>query len=148
MNLRRASILLAAVLGSAVVLPAAAQSRQNVAHKTATALSGDSFGYRTGAARHVYATYAPQIFKGMLPPLVHAIVVVDTEVDAGGRVREVRVVRSPSHAPDVTERVKKMIFAASPFPAPATAASTRFTEVWLVDHSGRFQLHALTEGQL
>ncbi len=79
---------------------------------------------------------------------MHAIVVVDTEVDATGRVRDVRVVRSPSHAPDVTERVKKMIVQASPFPAPSTASATRFTEVWLVDHSGRFQLHALTEGQL
>ena len=146
MNPCRASILLAAVLGAAVAAPAAAQSLQNVAHKTP--LSGDSFGYRTGAARHVYKTYAAQIYHGMLPPLVHAIVVVDTEVDASGRVREVRVVRSPSHAPDVTERVKKMIFAASPFPAPPTAANTRFTEVWLVDHSGHFQLHALTEGQL
>jgi len=24
----------------------------------------------------------------------------------------------------------------------------KFVEVWLIDHSGRFQLHTLTEGQL
>jgi len=41
---------------------------------------------------------------------------------------------------------ERMIRRASPFPAPS-AERTRFTEVWLVDDSGRFQLHTLTEGQ-
>ena len=85
--------------------------------------------------------------QGMLPPLVHAVVVVETELDRLGNVRDVRVVRSPSHAPEVTSAVKEMIQRASPFPAPSSLGIVKFTEVWLVDHSGRFQLHALTEGQ-
>jgi TonB family protein len=141
MNIHRAPFVLASLLFGLLAEPAAAQAIQK------TALSGDAFGYRTGAARHIYATYAGRIYKGMLPPLVHAIVVVETEVDGTGKVRDVRVVRSPSHAPDVTETVKKMILRASPFPAPGSAGNTKFVEVWLVDHSGRFQLHALTEGQ-
>jgi TonB family protein len=83
----------------------------------------------------------------MLPPLVHAIVVVETEVDRAGNVQDIRVVRSPSHAPDVTEAVIAMIHRASPFPVPSQLGSAKFTEVWLVDDSGRFQLHTLTEGQ-
>jgi protein TonB len=103
--------------------------------------------YRADAARHVYGTYAKQIYKGTLPPLVHAIVVVETEVDQAGNVRDVRVVRSPSHAPEVTRSVVAMIREASPFPEPRQLGATKFLEVWMVDHSGRFQLHTLTEGQ-
>jgi TonB family protein len=142
MKVRRSVLLLAGLLFALPALPVLAQSMQK------TSLSGDSLGYRTGAARHIYATYAERIYKGMLPPLVHAIVVVETEVDPRGNVREIRVVRAPSHAPDVTESVKAMIRRAAPFPPPSNAANTKFVEVWLVDHSGRFQLHALTEGQL
>ena len=108
--------------------------------------SSSATSYRSTAAQHIYATYAASIYKGTLPPLVHAVVVIDTEVDGRGNVRDVRVVRSPSHAPEVTQDVERMIRRASPFPAPS-AERTRFTEVWLVDDSGRFQLHTLTEGQ-
>ena len=81
------------------------------------------------------------------PALVHAIVVVETEVDAQGSVTDVHVLRAPSHAPDVTQAVLDMIHQASPLPVPQFLGKTKFTEVWLVDHSGSFQLHALTEGQ-
>jgi hypothetical protein len=40
-----------------------------------------------------------------------------------------------------------MIKKASPFPAPARMGSVRYTDIWLVDKSGRFQLDTLTEGQ-
>jgi hypothetical protein len=141
MKIRRALILLASALAAAHALPAAAQTIQKVS------MVSDSASYRSGAARHIYATYAERIYKGILPPLVHAVVVLETEVDALGNVKAIRVIRSPSHAPDVTEVVKGMIQRASPFPAPGSAGGAKFTEVWLVDHSGRFQLHALTEGQ-
>ena len=41
---------------------------------------------RTGvdAARHIYASYAPRIYKGRLPPLIHGVVVVETTVDERG----------------------------------------------------------------
>ena len=141
MKIRRALLILASVLLASAWAPAGAQTLRTAA------LKSDAATYRTGAAHHIYSTYAKSIYKGMLPPLVHAVVVVETEVDALGRVKAVRVVRSPSHAPDVTESVIGMIHSASPFPAPGSASGARFIEVWLVDHSGRFQLHALTEGQ-
>jgi len=111
-------------------------------------LASSAQSYRTDAARHVYNTYANQIYKGMLPPLVHAIVVIETEVDKAGNVRDVRVIRAPSHAPDVTKRVVAMVHKASPFPEPSKLGATKFMEVWMVDRGGHFQVHTLTEGQL
>jgi hypothetical protein len=103
--------------------------------------------YRMDAARAVYKTHADKIYKGKLPPLVHAIVVLEVDVDSTGKVQHVNMIRVPTHAPDVTARVKGMIEQMS-MPVPTRMASgARFTEVWLVDKSGRFQLDALTEGQ-
>jgi len=104
--------------------------------------------YRQDGARAIYAAYPDSIYKGKLPPLLHAIAVVETEIDSNGHVREVRMIRAPSHAPDVTARVRELIRKASPLPAPARLGTVKYTETWLVDKSGKFQLDTLTEGQL
>lgn len=117
-----------------------------VAGKVSNALTEKS--YRIDAARAIYAVYAESIYKGKLPPLLHAIAVVETEIDSRGNVRAVRMLRAPSHAPDVTARVRDMIQKASPLPAPARLGTVRYVETWLVDKSGKFQLDTLTEGQL
>ena len=104
--------------------------------------------YRLDVARHIYDSYPDRIFKGRLPPLIHAVVVLETTVDEQGRPREVKVVRGPSHAPDVTAAVREMTFRVGPLPLPAKLGSpVRFIEIWLVHKNGRFQLDALTEGQ-
>lgn len=103
--------------------------------------------YRVDGARHLYAAYPERIYKGVLPPLLHAIVVVETEIDEGGHVRDIRMIRTPSHAPDVVVKVRDMIRAASPLPAPERMGRTRYLDIWLVHKSGRFQLDTLTEGQ-
>jgi hypothetical protein len=108
----------------------------------------DAQAFRVDAARHVYAAYPAQILKGKLPPLVHAIVVTETEVDARGRVLGVRIVRQPASAREVTPWVVSMIRRAAPLPPPVRIGRVKFVEVWLVDKSGRFQVHSLTEGQL
>jgi len=142
MTMHRATFILAGALLAAVASPASAQAVQKVS------LASNAQSYRADAARHVYGTYSDQIYKGMLPPLVHAIVVIETEVDKTGSVRDVRVVRGPSHAPDVTKRVIAMVHKASPFPEPRKLVATKFLEVWMVDRGGKFQVHTLTEGQL
>ena len=104
--------------------------------------------YRLDVARQIYAAYPDRIYKGRLPPLIHAVVVLETTVDEQGRPRDVKVVRGPSHAPDVTAAVREMTYRVGPLPVPARlGASVRFTEIWLVHKNGRFQLDALTEGQ-
>ena len=110
--------------------------------------AADVRAYRTDGARHVYESYPHRIFRGKLPPLVHAIVVVETVLDEAGKITAINIVRAPSHAPDVTAAVREMIQRVAPFPTPARLGSVTWTEIWLVDRSGRFQLDALTEGQL
>ncbi len=113
-----------------------------------TSAAADARSYRLDAARHIYASYSPRIYKGRLPPLIHAVVVVENTVGEAGELREVKVVRGPSHAPDVTAAVMEMIRRAGPMPAHSRlAGNVRFTEIWLVHKDGRFQLDALTEGQ-
>ena len=104
--------------------------------------------YRHDGARAIYAAYPDSIYKGKLPPLLYAIAVVETELDANGNVRDVRMVRAPSHAPEVTAKIRELIRKASPLPAPARMGATKYTDVWLFDKSGKFQLDPLTEGQL
>ena len=110
--------------------------------------AADMRAYRMDAARHIYESYRSRIYKGRLPPLIHGVVVVETTVDSSGHPRNVKVVRGPSHAPDVTVAVVEMIKRAGPLPAPTRfAGPVSFTEIWLVHKDGRFQLDALTEGQ-
>jgi hypothetical protein len=103
--------------------------------------------YRLDAARHLYAVYAPRIYPGVLPPLLHGIVVTETRVDAHGGVAGVRIVREPSSAKEVVPWVVSMIRGASPLPPPTRIGAVRYVETWLVDKSGQFQLHTLSEGQ-
>jgi periplasmic protein TonB len=110
--------------------------------------AADAKAYRVDGAKHIYAKYADRIYKGKLPPLIHAIVVAEIDVDAAGNVRSVQMVRVPSHAPDVVVKVREMIRQASPLPAPSRMGGTKYLDIWLVDKSGRFQLDTLTEGQL
>ena len=121
--------------------PAAAANRR-VSHATSEK------AYRQDAARVIYAAYPDSIFKGKLPPLLYAIAVVETEIDAHGNVRDVRMLRAPTHAPEVTARVRELIRKAGPLPAPARLGTVRYVDTWLVDKSGKFQLDTLTEGQL
>jgi hypothetical protein len=103
--------------------------------------------YRKDGARHLYAVYARQIHKGKLPPLLYGIAIIETRIGSKGEVQGVNVVRQPAAA-EVAPWAVKMIRAAAPFPPPARLGSVTYTEIWLVDRSGRFQLDTLTEGQL
>ncbi|WP_341891105.1 hypothetical protein [Variovorax sp. YR752] len=134
----------AALLAAGVLL---AHPAPAIAAAPDASTAADAKAYRKDGARHIYAAYRDQIYKGKLPPLIHAIVVAEVDLDDAGNVRDVNMIRTPSHAPDVTERVRQMIRAASPLPAPKRMGGTKYLDIWLVDKSGRFQLDTLTEGQ-
>lgn len=113
--------------------------------------SGDSdaetpASYARAAARHLYASFPMRVFKGRLPPLLHGVAVVETDIDSTGAVAEVRIVRKPS-APEVGPWIVSMIRRVAPFPAPVKLGRVTHVEIWLVHQSGQFQLHSLTEGQ-
>lgn len=104
--------------------------------------------YRIDAARHIYSAYPMRIYRGKLPPLIYSVMVVETEIDATGQVLNVSVVRKPA-ADEVAPWVVAMIRRAAPYPPPKRMAggNVRYTDIWLVDKSGLFQVDTLTEGQ-
>ncbi|WP_374667157.1 hypothetical protein [Ramlibacter sp.] len=103
--------------------------------------------YRSDGARHLYEVYADRVWKGRLPPMLHAVAVVDVDIDNRGQVRGVRWQRPPRNAPEVGPVIEKMIRDAAPYPVPARLGRVTYTEVWLWHESGKFQLDTLTEGQ-
>ncbi len=103
--------------------------------------------YRQDGASHLYGLNAARIYKGKLPPLLYAVGVLQVRLDAGGRVVSVDWMRAPSHAPEVMAEIERMVKSASPFPAPARIGRMTYTDTWLWDKSGKFQLDTLTEGQ-
>ncbi|WP_295983898.1 hypothetical protein [uncultured Variovorax sp.] len=103
--------------------------------------------YRKTGARHIYNKYANLIYKGKLPPLVYAVVVVETDIDATGKVVNVSFSRTPSHAPEVAPKIAEMIKAASPLPSPGKLGAHTYVDTWLWDRSDKFQIDSLTLGQ-
>ena len=103
--------------------------------------------YRKTGARQIYKAYPQRIYKGKIPPLVYAVVVVETDIDAEGNVKNVTFSRVPSHAPEVPGKIAELIKAASPLPSPGRLGGHTYVDTWLWDKSGNFQLDSLTLGQ-
>lgn len=102
--------------------------------------------YRRTAASHVYQRNADRIFKGKLPPLLYAIGVLQVDIDRSGQVSKLKWLRAPTHAPEVVAEIERTVRRAAPYPSPG--GTVTWTDTWLWDKSGRFQLDTLTEGQL
>ena len=102
--------------------------------------------YKQDGAKHLYASYPMRIYKGKMPPLLYGVAIVETEVDADGKVLDVRLRRPPA-APEVGPWILQMVRKAGPFPPPAKLGKAVYVEIWLVHKSGSFQLDTLTEGQ-
>ncbi len=82
-----------------------------------------------------------------MPPLLYAIGVLNVSLDARGKVLGISWMRAPRHAPEVMAEIERTVRAAGPFPAPARLGKVTYTDTWLWDKSGKFQLDTLTEGQ-
>ena len=103
--------------------------------------------YRKTGARQIYKAYPQRIYKGKIPPLVYAVVVVETDIDAEGNVKNVTFSRVPSHAPEVPGKIAELIKAASPLPSPGRLGGHTYVDTWLWDRSDKFQIDSLTQGQ-
>jgi hypothetical protein len=110
--------------------------------------AADPKSYRKDAAAHLYELNAHRIYRGKLPPLLHAVGVLEVDIDGRGTVQNVRWRRAPSHVPEVMAEIERTVRLAAPYPAPARLGKVTYTDVWLWDRSGKFQLDTLTEGQL
>jgi hypothetical protein len=104
--------------------------------------------YRQDGATHLYGLNAERIFKGKLPPQLYAIGVIEVDIDRTGKVTRVNWLRAPRHAPEVVKEIERTVRAAAPYPVPTRLGKVTYTETWLWDKSGKFQLDTLTEGQL
>ena len=104
--------------------------------------------YRRDAAGHLYARNKDRIWAGKMPPLLHAVGVLQVDIDARGNVTAINWMRAPSHAPDVMATIEKAVRQAAPYPAPTYLGRVTYTDTWLWHKSGQFQLDTLTEGQL
>ena len=104
--------------------------------------------YRRDGAAHLYAKNRNRIFPGKLPPMLHAIGVLQVDINRTGAVTGLRWMRAPTHAPEVVAEIERAVRSAAPFPAPVKLGRVTYTDTWLWDKSGRFQLDTLTEGQL
>ncbi len=102
--------------------------------------------YKKDVARHIYTSYSSRVRKGKLEPLLYGVAIVDTDVDAAGNVLNVTLRRPPAAA-EVGPWIVRMIQGASPLPVPARMGPGKFTEIWLVEKAGTFQLDTLSEGQ-
>jgi periplasmic protein TonB len=102
--------------------------------------------YRRDAAKRVYESFPTHIHRGKLPPLMYAIAITEADVDASGRVTEVRMIREPAAAKEVGPWVLALL-RKTQFPAPVRMERATYREIWLVDKTGKFQVDTLTEGQ-
>jgi periplasmic protein TonB len=104
--------------------------------------------YRRDAARHVYDANKDRIFDGKLPPMLYAVGTLQVNLDANGKVLSMNWMRAPRHAPEVIKEIERTVLKASPFPAATRLGKVTWTDTWLWDKGGHFQLDTLTEGQL
>lgn len=100
------------------------------------------------AAGHLYQLNAHRIYRGKLQPLLYAIGTLQVQLDNEGQVLGLTWMRAPTHAPEVIAEIERTVRQAAPYPAPARLGRVVYTDTWLWDKSGRFQLDTLTEGQL
>jgi hypothetical protein len=103
--------------------------------------------YRLDGARHIYRTFPNQIFTGKLPRLLFAVGVIQIDINAYGEVVAIRWARAPRYAPRVAREIEVLVRAAAPYPAPIHMGGVTYTDTWLWDKGGRFQLDTLTQGQ-
>lgn len=113
-----------------------------------TSSAGTPRDYRRDAAGHLYRQNGNRVYKGKMPPLLYAVGVLNVEIDGRGNVISTNWMRAPSHAPEVMAEIVRTVRQAAPYPAPVRMGRVTYTDTWLWEKSGRFQLDTLTEGQL
>lgn len=128
--------------------PAPGAALQGSAGRPASSDAATPRAYRQDGARHLYARNAERIYQGQLPPVLYAVGTLEIDIDRQGRVQRLHWMRAPRHAPEVIAEIERTVRAAAPYPVPARLGKVTYTDTWLWDKSGKFQLDTLTEGQL
>ncbi|MGH8820005.1 MAG: hypothetical protein ACREWJ_01765 [Rhodoferax sp.] len=141
-----AAALIAGCKATPNLAPAAPSSAPRATPPASNATTARA--YRLDAARHLYALNAGRIYQGKMPPMLYAVGVLQVDIDGRGQVLGMRWMRAPTQAPEVMAEIERTVRQAAPFPVPLRLGHVTYTDIWLWDKSGRFQLDTLTEGQL
>lgn len=100
--------------------------------------------YRTQAARRMVAAHPGGSYMGRVPEPLLAIPVLEVELQADGRVRDIRVLRQPGQARDTVQLAIAAVHRAAPFgPVEHLPRPWRFTEAFLFDDARRFKPRSL-----
>lgn len=106
--------------------------------------------YQAAVAKRIFDANPGTTIKGDLQPLLRAIVVLQFNVDARGRVHNVRTWRTPEREADHIARAS--LHRAGALPAPPQSwlrgGMVEVTETWLINRKGHFHLRALKPRQL
>jgi len=102
--------------------------------------------WKRAAALRIHQANQKKLFEGRPHHLLQAVIVVEATVDRGGNVVGSRVTRSPK-IQSLDQMALASLKAASPLPAPPSTLLVRgnlvFSETWLVQNDGRFQVRTL-----
>lgn len=137
----------AALLAACGVAPSAPSGGTGTSTPSAASNAASARSYRQDAAQHLYQQNPQRIYQGKLPPMLYAVGVLEVHLDRNGNIRSLNWMRAPRHAPEVVREIERTVRAAAPFPVASRLGFVTYTDTWLWDKSGRFQLDTLTEGQ-
>jgi protein TonB len=102
--------------------------------------------YKRHAAGRIMATNAQRTYTGPVPEPLRAIPVLQVQLHADGRVRDILVLRAPSSSPQAVDIARDAVLRAAPFgPVGALPLPWQFTETFLFDEELRFTLRSLVE---
>ncbi|MGH8738425.1 MAG: energy transducer TonB [Burkholderiales bacterium] len=105
--------------------------------------------YEHALAKRIFDANRGHTIEGELQPLLRAVVVLHFEIDAGGRVHDVRTWRTPEREADHLARASLVRAGDLPVPPAQWLRGGRLgiTETWLFNSDGRFHLRALAPRQ-
>lgn len=102
--------------------------------------------WKQAAAQQIHTANAARLFAGRPHHLLQAVIVVEVGVDKTGHVTRSKILRSPGIG-SLDKLALASLKAASPLPAPPAKLVGKgtlvYSETWLFDNDGRFQLRTL-----
>ena len=106
--------------------------------------------YKAEVAQRIYAS-SSELSSGRPQNLLRAVIVLNVVVDRNGQPTRITIQRTPGD-PEAEQRAILSVRRAAPYPRPSNAilrgsGGVEFSETWLFNDDGRFQLRTLAQGQ-
>lgn len=107
--------------------------------------------YQKEVATAIVRSSANESFRGKLPPLLRSVVVLQISIDKQGMLPRVTMLRSNGFV-ELEKSAIAAVYRAAPYPVPGRSllaghSSITFTESFLFNNDGRFQVRTVAEQQ-